>query len=753
MGGDKDNNKANSQQVPPQLVMQREYSLDAPRFHGEHSYIRYTFNRSGGEKINRLSEGYLLPKDARTQALAWADKNKNSKLERTTRKFEDKSQRSLDNIDELIFGLDADNIDARALPYSLLSTTKGECIAITDVELGRGSFGRVKLGQNLNTKEFVAVKVFYDSVIDASHDIEIQNIKVVEGEEKIGTVHRRDEKIADPFALFWKTSKSNDEHYKAYNRNDGLQTPQEYYGQQEKVKTDASKTYLIMSWVAGTNLQGLLHPYSPQAGKRTHKKQTVIEKIDLALEYVAALEKLHAPKHDKHYVHGDLGPNNFIVNNEKPTGEKVTIIDYASMHDEATPLLFLNENNKKTSLVKMLDLPQAQALLRLEALAKAVGIPLEKGRNFEGIFSLLKALKEGHPKSNRHTIKFFGKVLDNHLGYLKTNLVHRINLAFTDANHELLSKVLSEISEDLEHAALKNKLTRKEALIEGDKNALKRAVTDVFKQAEQAKEKIEADLIIALPACYRAPELNKATQAADRYSLGIVLATIFSNRVWIDKDQFNLPGHVTAYIKRPWLWELEVESQMRAVVVDLLQQKPKDRISLEDARKKLEGLREQLGDNNKALLTCSVNGYTAAAMTSITLASIGFVLNPFVDDAIFGFSQGGSLGVVMFIGGIITLLALFGIACYSRSEFTEQKYALSNEINKSLKLDADNKNSPAPEAEPEPASAPASVASSATSSPVLAGAGFIGRLPAPVVEPSIADKTATEVHSHQNFFF
>jgi len=169
------------------------------------------------------------------------------------------------------------------LPYSVIRIDSGQMFAIYHSELGRGSFGRVKVGQNIETGDLVAIKIE-----EVKNDKKFsKNIKRIKNEQSI-------------------------------TGDAGL-----FFGGQTRSKTKSlAKVYSVMPIITGLEFlrgQAKFHEAVQNVSDENVAGLAMLS-INMALSTAEHLARLHA----KNIIHRDLHLGNILVDG---SGLSI-IIDY-----------------------------------------------------------------------------------------------------------------------------------------------------------------------------------------------------------------------------------------------------------------------------------------------------------------------------------------------------------------------------------------------------------------------------------------
>jgi serine/threonine protein kinase len=420
-----------------------------------------------------------------------------------------------------------------------------------------------------------------------------------------------------------------------------------------RVKAEKSKkTYHIMPLLPGKTLQSSL--YTKFNIKRPID---ILTKLQVALKILAQVKKLH----DKDISHNDLHSNNFNFDEED-----VRLLDFELIHNTKEPLFFTKLEEDSITIKNLGELKELEEYKALAVLGEEAGFNKEYDKRYDlqGIFSELTRIG-------------------------KKNIIQD-NIC-------------------LENFAIK---------IEGYYEEAAKKVKDegIRKNAAKVFEKIKAHIIICLSSPSRGPEVIKGSKASDAYSLGVLLACIFSDDQIDDKPgrMFADPvgysdlyagffQNVHTYLRGPFVFELELQKQLREIVTSMMQREPNDRADLATVQKRLEGLKEQLEALSKQkpneqvkspLLTCHINlgwkgmttiGFVALlALASLLVATAGgtlfnYGLDKFAGD-INSDGKKSDVGSYMLVGGAIPLcmLALFAVSIWW--SFNKEQKTLMKEL-------------------------------------------------------------------------
>lgn len=180
--------------------------------------------------------------------------------------------------------------------------------------LGSGFHARVKLGQNINTGEWVAIKVQKfkpDTPKNTLHKLQQKNPEMLK-ETFISIIER--EKQKEKFVSQFKEEVQLEEQSLT---GKGKLLRREYKIDKEEMEKEELKSYIVTKLGKGIDLAVFIGNY-----EKEHKQHLEFSKaLHIA---IASLEDLHRRFHNKQIIHKDLKAENMLFN---PNTQHIRIID------------------------------------------------------------------------------------------------------------------------------------------------------------------------------------------------------------------------------------------------------------------------------------------------------------------------------------------------------------------------------------------------------------------------------------------
>ncbi len=348
--------------------------------------------------------------------------------------------------------------------------------------------------------------------------------------------------------------------------------PADLYLQGLSEKETLTKHYMVTPYLPGNSLARRMD--APDLNKYDY-----VNTIQLAINMIDAVQQLHD---NKKIVHGDLGPGNFICDE---TGASVKIVDYAL----AKPLA------EKSILDKTEE--EIETFLSTMVQPKSLSVSAEA----------------------KQTIKDFAYELSH----------------------------LSEKNRDEQQKILKDVFWLVRLGCDGMYYNGLIIIPKNDETAKQNRNQLIKDIFGRGMAPYKPPEYNKDKTEGDIYAVGVNVAILFSvleigvskANEWKQFVDYFLPDvvkyrrlhpneyfeNVYGYLNTPWLWELQIEKELRNIVAGMMHPDPAKRTNLALAKTQLQGIQTRLDDPTQyaSLFSCaSYNKKWIAVFTIVLITSL-----------------------------------------------------------------------------------------------------------------------------------